>query len=432
MAVFVAIDVIQVVVPDYFVFLFFEIFHEFLQENFVFSHSAAAEKTDYLEIFGFFCFHSAALIVFMKNVAKARVLVTRFPFTSRLGGEEMHTISLMKGLDKRGVEAFFMGSDPVLLDLFRRSSFPVKKVWLGKPPVTKLWLVGFTFLFPVLFCLAGWHLWKARERWEVNVFYALSFGEKLLMTPWARIFGMKILWLEHARIGKWLRKNPWRRVYKYFSKWVTVVVTSNAMRPEILGFAKNVEAISCGVIVDKGLPLREDIKKFLDSGFAVGTVARLTVDKGVDMIVRLVHCKPDMRLLIVGDGPLKEAVGKMGNSEQIMLLDSMPRGELMALYRALDLFVLGSAEMDPFGMVAAEAMWFGTPVLMTEKCGISADLHNGKEAFVVEAKFAALDKVVKKLMRHEALRSGVGRRGQEFVRRNYKLENMVDRFMELL
>jgi glycosyltransferase involved in cell wall biosynthesis len=368
----------------------------------------------------------------MKNVAKARVLVTRFPYKSQLGGEEMHTISLMRGFDKKGVEAFFMGSDGILLDLFGKNGFSVKKAWLGKPPVTKAGLLVFTILSPVLFVLAGWHLWKARKRWQVNVLYCLSFGEKLLMTPWARIFGMKILWLEHARIGKWLARNPWRHVYKFLSGWVTVVVTSNAMRPEIEGFAKNVEAISCGVIVDKGVALRDNVQKFLNSGFAVGTVARLTVDKGVDMIAKLVHCKPDMRLIIVGDGPLRTAIEKMGNSGQIMVLDSMPRGELMSLYKALDLFILGSTEMDPFGMVAAEAMWFGTPVLITDKCGFSEDLHNGKEAFVVEAKFAALDKAVKKLMKHEGVRKGAGRRGQDFVRKNYKLKDMVDRFRRLL
>lgn len=368
----------------------------------------------------------------MKNVAKARLLVTRFPYESRLGGEEVHTISLMQGLDKMGYEAFFLGSDPILISLFKKNGFLAKRGFLAKPPVTKLWLLIFTLLSPILFLLAGLQLWHARKTWKVDTVYMHSLGEKLLMTPWAIWFGMKVLWLEHARLGNWLAKNPWRPLYSFLSKWTTTVVTSNAMKPIAEKFAHNVEAVSCGVILEKATALRDDIKKFLEGGFAIGTVARLTVDKGVDMIVRLVHSKPDVRLIIVGDGPLKNELKRWTNPKQVMLLPSMPRHELMSLYKSLDLFILGSTEMDPFGMVAAEAMWFGTPVLMTEKCGISEDLHDTKEAFIVPAKFAYMDRALKKTMKHRDLLKEVGRRGQSFVRENYKFNKMIDEMTDLL
>ena len=91
----------------------------------------------------------------METVAKARLLVTRFPFEPRLGGEEMHTIQLMKELDKKGYESFFLGSCPILQRLFRENGFESKKVWLGKPPVTKLSLLSFSVLSPLLLALAG-------------------------------------------------------------------------------------------------------------------------------------------------------------------------------------------------------------------------------------------------------------------------------------
>lgn len=368
----------------------------------------------------------------MKTLAKARLLVTRFPFESQLGGEEVHTISLMKALDKRGYEAFFLGSCPVLAKLFGKAGFEVKKAWLGKPPVNFKWLVLFTILSPVLFLRAGWLLWKARKSWRVEVLYCLSLGEKLLMTPWARFFGMKVLWLEHARIGDWMSRNPWRWVYKFLSRWAVVVVTSNRMRGYAEKFAKHVEAISCGVVVSEKMEdLPANVSKFLKGGFALGCVARLTVDKGVDVVTRLVHSKPDMRLILVGSGPLKKRVEKLGG-EQVLVLDSMPRKQLMSLYKSLDLFVLGSTKMDPFGMVAAEAMWFGTPVLMTEECGIAADLENGREAVIVEAKFASMDKAVKKLMKHVEMRREIGRRGQAFVKSHYRLSKKVDEFEKLL
>jgi glycosyltransferase involved in cell wall biosynthesis len=367
----------------------------------------------------------------MKTLAKARLLVTRFPFSSRLGGEEMHTIALMEGLGKRGYEAFFMGSDEVLIELFERAGFVAEKKWLARPPVTFWWLLAFTAISPVLFLKAGWMLWRARKKWNVNVLYALSLGDKLLMTPWARIFGMKILWLEHARFGNWISKNPWRFVYRALSRWAVTIVTSNAMKPLAEQFAKHVEAISCGVIVDKKNHLSDELAEFCKSGFCVGTVARLTVDKGVDMIVRLVHSKPDVRVVVVGDGPMKTAIEKYTKNGQVMLIPELPRPQLVALYSAMDLFILGSREMDPFGMVAAEAMWQGTPVVVTDVCGISQDLNDGIEAWIVEPRFAAIDKVVKKLQKHPELLKGTANRGRKFVKENYSLVKMIDRFEEL-
>lgn len=365
-------------------------------------------------------------------LTKGHILVTRFPFSSRWGGEELHTIRLMEELDKKGYDACFLGSDPVLLEAFKKKGFAVKKASLGKPPVNKKWLILFTLMSPFLFLKAGWLLWMARKKWTVDILYSLSFGEKLLMTPWAKIFGMKVLWLEHARVGKWLTKNPWRVVYKWLSRWSTVVVTSQAMRPKIEHLVKHLEVISCGVIVDKVSPLPDKVVNFLKDGFAVGTVARLTVDKGVDRVVRLVHSKPDMRLIIVGEGPLKLALEKEAPKDRVMFVDSLPRTQLMALYKALDLFILASTKMDPFGMVAAEAMWFGTPVLLTDQCGFAADLHDGKEAVIVPAKFAAMDKAVKKLMKDPERLKKLGEVGKKFVHDKYKLGEMVKSFESLI
>ena len=204
------------------------------------------------------------------------------------------------------------------------------------------------------------------------------------------------------------------------------------MLKHVAPLAPKVTSIPCAVMLEKATPLPADIQQFLKSGFAVGNVSRLTVDKGVDMMVRLVHSKPDMRLILVGDGPLRNKVKKAAESKQIMWVKSLPREQLMSLYKALDLFVLASKEMDPFGMVAAEAMWHGTPTIVTEHCGISEDLHDGNEALIIPAKFSLLDRAVKKLMKHEKVREELGAHGQSFVKKHYELNSMVKEFEGLI
>lgn len=358
----------------------------------------------------------------MQSLAKARILVTRFPYESRFGGEEVHTLNLMEGLREKGFGVEFMGSCPVLIDEFAERDFEVKQVWFGKPPVTLMWLILFTLMSPALFVWAG--ILMRREKFDV--LYCLSFGEKLLMSPWAILMRKKVIWLEHARIGNWLSRNPWRLLYSLLSRRVKVIVTSRAMK-KFLPFAKNVESISCGVWLEKNWALLPDVEKFLHSGFVVGFVARLTRDKGVDMMDRIVHSQPDVKLIVVGEGNYKFRA-----RERLLVLPNLKRGQLSTLYKSVNLFVLPSTEFDPFGMVAAEAMMAGTPTLVSEKCGIAFDVKNEREAFVVPATFKEFDRVIKRLKRNPVLLAKVGKAGEIFAKKHYTLTRMVDEFEYLL
>lgn len=367
----------------------------------------------------------------MPTLAKRRILVTRFPYESRLGGEEIHTLTVAKALRERGHSVFFMGSCPILLKEFQNKNFPVLKAWLSKPPVTLLRLLLFTLLSPILFLYAGFLLMKARSQFKVDTLYALSLGEKLLVTPWALLFKMRVLWWEHARIGAWLKKNPWRLFYGLWSRWATVCVTSQAMK-SFLSFARHVQWIPCGVHLAPAEKLPQNFTEFLKEDFVVGTVSRLTIDKGVDKVVTAVHSIPNLRLAIVGNGPLKASILESISEEKMALIDSLSPGQLHTFYGSLDLFILASPEFDPFGMVAAEAMLAGCPTIVSEHCGIAQEMKTSEEIFVISAKVEAIQETIKKLKEDPSLTHSVAQAGQKKIAQNYNENVMVDAIEKLL
>ncbi len=106
-------------------------------------------------------------------------------------------------------------------------------------------------------------------------------------------------------------------------------------------------------------------------GFGPGplvlTVRRLVERMGIDLLIRAAAEVPGLRLAIGGDGPLREELEALAASLRVeaRFLGFVPDADLPSLYRAADLFVLPTRELEGFGLVAIEAMACGTPAMGT-------------------------------------------------------------------
>lgn len=108
------------------------------------------------------------------------------------------------------------------------------------------------------------------------------------------------------------------------------------------------------------------------------SVGRITAQKGLDYFVRVANrvlefC-PKTFFLIAGDGEMKpqliRMVAEMGLSDKV-LFPGFARGEeLTKLFRSADVFMMPSVS-EPFGIVALEALHFGTPVVMSKQSGVA-------------------------------------------------------------
>ena len=81
----------------------------------------------------------------------------------------------------------------------------------------------------------------------------------------------KVIWLEHARIGKWLTRNPWRLLYSILSRYVKVIVTSRAMK-NFCHLLKMWSRFLAEFRLKKSWALPAEVEKFLRGGFVVCTV----------------------------------------------------------------------------------------------------------------------------------------------------------------
>ena len=167
-------------------------------------------------------------------------------------------------------------------------------------------------------------------------------------------------------------------------------------------------------------------------------VGRLVYYKGVRHLIEAMAHLSDVNLVIVGRGPLEEelrAQGRgLGIDKRVFFLGKVSDEKLKMLYHGCQCFALPSvAHAEGFGIVLAEAMSCGKPVISTElSTGTSFVNLDGVTGFVVPPGDAVtLADRISRLVVDGELQKRLGMQGRTRVLENFTKEIVVDRTIEL-
>ena len=169
------------------------------------------------------------------------------------------------------------------------------------------------------------------------------------------------------------------------------------------------------------------------------TVGRMMEQKDhatlISAFAKLADRHPDWRLRIIGDGPLRGAL-----EEQVRALDLADRIELPGPtrdigreYQQAQIFAMPS-RYESFGLVTAEALAYGLPVVGFADCpGTNELVHDGTNGLLVDGddRGAALATGLQRVMESEELRRRLAQNAPESVAA-FSLQSVADRWESLL
>jgi glycosyltransferase involved in cell wall biosynthesis len=152
----------------------------------------------------------------------------------------------------------------------------------------------------------------------------------------------------------------------------------------------------------------------------VGCVGRLAHLKGIDLLIeaagRVLPAFPEWVVVIKGDGPLRETYQKAIQSKGLggrvfLMTEELTLEDLPALYRCFDLFALPTRR-EGFGMVFAEAMAMGLPVVLPEIMPVTEAVPEGCGMRFKPEGAEDLARALGQLMENGVIRADLAARGK--------------------
>jgi glycosyltransferase involved in cell wall biosynthesis len=169
-------------------------------------------------------------------------------------------------------------------------------------------------------------------------------------------------------------------------------------------------------------PGRLDVRRALGwapEDVVITYVSRIAPEKNVDYLAAalaiVASARPDVRLLLVGDGPSRPALERRLGS--IAHFAGYLQGDALSdHYAASDIFAFSSLT-ETFGNVVLEAMASGLPVVALRAGGVGESVHSGTTGILIDpyeppANFAA---ALLRLIENPEQRSAMARAAREYA-----------------
>jgi len=164
-------------------------------------------------------------------------------------------------------------------------------------------------------------------------------------------------------------------------------------------------------------------------------VGQFVKKKGFGVLLEAFHRvrarRADVRLLVVGDGPLDRTYRRLAQAEDIHFLGHLRGKALAACYEIADVFVAPSIGYESFGITLLEAMAAGIPIVASDIDGFRNVISDEAEAVLVPPDdSAALARAIERVLDEPELARALVSAGSDTVQ-GYSWRRVVDRIESL-
>ncbi|MDC4204091.1 MAG: glycosyltransferase [Candidatus Manganitrophus sp.] len=293
-----------------------------------------------------------------------------------------------------------------------------------------------------------WKLYRLMKERRIDIvrmheYHASLYGR--LAARWAKV--PVVIASVHNVYRRKLHHRFW--INRFLARWSDrVIAISERVKEDLLRFDRiplaKVKVIPNGVdpLLFENPISKEEARRKLslpEQAVVIGTVGRLSIAKGHKNLLNAFQLLldeggwPDLRLVLVGEGPLRENLEQMvqkgGLEKAVLFLGT--RRDVPDCLRAFDLFVFSSLwEGQPAAVI--EAMAAGLPIVSTDYEGVREIITDRVEALLVRSDDPkALKEGMVQLLRDGTLSQSLGKAARRRVVGQLSVQRIVQEYETL-
>ncbi len=295
-------------------------------------------------------------------------------------------------------------------------------------------------------------LWRLRSFDVLHLHYPF-FGSDFIVALAAMIWRKKLIVTFHMRPKASRLLGIIFRLYRLKYEWFVLgrakaVLVSSLDYARSLGLSRsNLVAMPFGADAQRFHPGRDlELRTklgLLDDEVVflfVGGLDRAHYFKGVEVLLRAcggLGMDRPWRLLIVGDGDLKQQYQAQGQSltlsGRVIFAGSVPFEELPNYYRTADVHVLPSIDRsEAWGLVTVEAQLSGLPSIVSDLPGVRTVIEPHETGLLVPPNdVAALTSALRQMIDEPEKRTQFGHRAAELALNKYDQRQLLNRLISV-
>ena len=293
-----------------------------------------------------------------------------------------------------------------------------------KSPVIRINKISIFNIFFSAFRLA-----KYIDEEKINIIH-ISWSKDLLLSVLIKILSsndVSILYYRQMKLTR-LKKDFYHRfIYKRIK--LILVITNNLLYECKMFLPINedrIKKLTYGVSIPKSGSVESNSYELDRNFFNIGIFSRIEDQKGQHLVLEALNLIPNkhIKLSIVGHcmdlaymKNLKKMIAAYNMNDIVTFVPFVK--EPMIIMSKIDLVVLPTYE-ETFGLVLAEAMMMGTPVIGSNAGGVPEIIDDGVNGLLFETKnYLSLKDKILLVYKNEELRKKLSNNAKIFAKENY-------------
>lgn len=383
---------------------------------------------------------------------------TRTTLAHSMGGMEVHTDLLVKGLAALGHEIYVITTGHPQGGLIEESSgvktFYVKGTKPGK--YSRQWSTRSTQTF-----------FQLNQQEKFDIILSESGGAfHLLQGPIYKKLRLPVVVILHGIFYNELKtrlnlglslKNMIAALYfimiyvtRDFScirKATAVIATSHEQERLIkkFYFIPDHKVFTVFNGIETTLTQKDDALKsklgFQSEDKLIVCAARLKKEKGIHLLLEalpyILRRVPRAKVLIIGDGEYRQTLEilsqQLGVEKYVKFTGFVPYAELGAYFHLAEVFVNSTIRENGYDLTIIQAMAYGKTVVVSRLQSLQGVIESGENGFLVpRGDVRRLAEVVSNVLKDEKLRQIVGEKAREKALRSFSVDHMVQATEDVL